>query len=76
MTEIDAKRAQALAWIAEYVPADQGQSAYAEINADWTGGGTTCGFLAHWLLAGCRSAAPCWHRSRSSPPRCPVIHGA
>jgi hypothetical protein len=42
----------------KYVPSNWGDPAFQEIiNGDYQGGGTTCGFLAHWLLwrIGCRT---------------------
>jgi hypothetical protein len=44
------RRAQALALLAEYVPSDTGDAHFGEIAQDYTGGGTTCGFLCHWLM--------------------------
>lgn len=39
-----------------YVPFVQGDSKFAEVCKDFTGSGTTCGFLCHWLMwrLGCR----------------------
>lgn len=38
------------ALLASYLPCHRGDEKFAEIAKDWTGGGTTCGFLVHWLL--------------------------
>lgn len=44
--------------VSSVVPSDQGEPAFDDVTADWTGGGTTCGFLCHWLLyrIGCTDA--------------------
>ena len=41
-----------------YVPCDTGDAKFAQIAQDYTGGGTTCGFLCHWLMwrLGCNDA--------------------
>lgn len=36
--------------LTDYLPCQEGDEKFAEIAKDWTGGGTTCGFLVHWLL--------------------------
>jgi hypothetical protein len=33
-----------------YVPFDDGDAHFSEVCKDWKGGGTTCGFLPHWLI--------------------------
>jgi hypothetical protein len=43
-------RERALALVNSVVPSDRGDATFDELAADWTGGGTTCGFLCHWLL--------------------------
>jgi hypothetical protein len=49
-------RADALALLSQFLPCEQGSPAFGEIAQDWTGGGTTCGYLPSWLLwrLGCR----------------------
>ncbi|MDO8364289.1 MAG: hypothetical protein Q7V88_15465 [Actinomycetota bacterium] len=44
------RRSRAVALVQSFVPSDTGDAAFGEIAKDYTGGGTTCGFLCHWLL--------------------------
>lgn len=34
----------------QYLPCVEGDEHFKEIAKDWGGGGTTCGFLVHWVL--------------------------
>lgn len=50
-------RPVAVALLNQYVPSDYEDKEFQEvINGDYGGGGTTCGFLVHWLMwrLGCR----------------------
>lgn len=50
-------RQVAVELLTKYVPSNYDDPAFQEIiNGDYGGGGTTCGFLAHWLMwrLGCR----------------------
>ena len=49
-------RPVALKLLSGYVPSDTGEERFSEIAVDYAGGGTTCGFLCHWLFwrLGCR----------------------
>jgi hypothetical protein len=44
--------------VRSYVPCDTGDAKFAHIAKDYKGGGTTCGFLCHWLMwrLGCNDA--------------------
>jgi Hemopexin len=43
-------RERAVALVTSVVPSDLGDGTFDDVAKDWTGGGTTCGFLCHWLL--------------------------
>jgi hypothetical protein len=36
--------------VRSYLPCDTGDAKFSHIAKDYTGGGTTCGFLCHWLM--------------------------
>jgi len=57
-TGLSPLRQLAVDLVTSVVPSDHGDPAFADLAADWTGGGTTCGFLCHWLLyrLGCTDA--------------------
>ena len=74
MEELSPIRQAALRLIKAFVPCDTGDQKFLEVAKDFQGGGTTCGFLCHWLMwrLGCRDPKVV---NRAAPPELRYVPG-